>query len=291
MNFFSDFATEYDHGNHIWQIHANEESNATNLMPSTQITTIPAINENLYNEPQEQILCQEPQDEILSYKFMCAQCEHRFMEQIDLEAHVNDVHRAQSHLVNRDIKTNDFNEETEKNEPNEITHNETESFDEHTNIAVFKEYDNDIHVPTNVDSSVIQQNIGLDFLQLTSPSQIAAQTEKRDYEYSEEYNTKPVSNTSSKEEESDSAESTDETNSNLSTYIDGSFNTFACAKCLETFVTIEQLRQHHEQHLTAGQQKQETSTKLKFKCNICGKSFDLKFSLNRHVKKHKHAPV
>lgn len=53
--------------------------------------------------------------------------------------------------------------------------------------------------------------------------------------------------------------------------------TFECAKCADTFDNVEKLRVHHdEMH----------SKKPNFSCDICGKEFELKFSLNRHVKKH-----
>ncbi|GBP14481.1 Zinc finger protein 692 [Eumeta japonica] len=55
--------------------------------------------------------------------------------------------------------------------------------------------------------------------------------------------------------------------SNLSTYVDGHLNTFACAKCSETFAAIEQLREHHQQHLAAEQHK----PKPKFKCSFVKK--------------------
>lgn len=49
------------------------------------------------------------------------------------------------------------------------------------------------------------------------------------------------------------------------------------SKCTQPFSNTEQLCTHYSQHL----KKSELS------CHICGKSFELKFSLNRHLKKHK----
>lgn len=52
---------------------------------------------------------------------------------------------------------------------------------------------------------------------------------------------------------------------------------FPFPKCTQPFLSTEELCTHYQQHL----QKPE------FSCHICGKSFELKFSLNRHLIKHK----
>ncbi|XP_011176504.1 zinc finger protein 184 [Zeugodacus cucurbitae] len=49
----------------------------------------------------------------------------------------------------------------------------------------------------------------------------------------------------------------------------------ACPKFTQPFLNTEQLFSHYQQHM-----------KSELSCHICGKSFELKFSLNRHLKKH-----
>ncbi|XP_037953354.1 zinc finger protein 26 [Teleopsis dalmanni] len=51
---------------------------------------------------------------------------------------------------------------------------------------------------------------------------------------------------------------------------------FVCALCANTFETVEELYSHNLDH-------KNDST---FSCQICGEKFFLKFSLNRHLKKH-----
>uniref|UniRef100_A0A1A9X1J4 Protein krueppel n=1 Tax=Glossina brevipalpis TaxID=37001 RepID=A0A1A9X1J4_9MUSC len=86
------------------------------------------------------------------------------------------------------------------------------------------------------------------------------------------------------EQESTQSGSTNESGSenNGNSYVNT--HSFACAKCTLTFAAIEQLRSHYELHLTK-------KKKSEFNCHLCPKRFDLKFSLNRHMKKHTNASI
>lgn len=225
------------------------------------------------------------------------------MEQIDLETHVNEVHRANTHLAAMEQEnatvpheeqqavdaTEIMQHETEVDEDNE-DEAENEDENQHTTIAVFQDYDDGKDQALGNEQALTHHN-------QTEPMEHEEIADENQTEIPAEYHTETSTNTSSAEEEEEENESDDydteeETETQTLTFGE---NTFACAKCTETFATVEQLRKHYEQHLAADKSTQEqpqtTPTKSQFKCNLCGKTFDLKFSLNRHVKKHKTAPI
>ncbi|XP_037821383.1 zinc finger protein 33A [Lucilia sericata] len=295
------FTTEDERENHIWQIHANEDDNHVTNSPTTiQTSYAHSAQETshniIYGEQQEgEQMCQEPEENIINYKFLCAHCDQGFVEQIDLETHVNEEHRVTTHMTATITETESHNEESILNNTVAMSAPEQDHDVDHTNITVFEDYDNDtdIHDTQNTNTSFVTQTEPMDHDEGTP--------QETDTETPEEYHTESaLNNTTTDEEEQEENNDEHATNSAEETlanvppaHIENSFNTFACAKCSETFATIEQLRQHYDQHLATEQQQspKTTPTKSQFKCNLCGKSFDLKFSLNRHVKKHKNAPV
>ncbi|KAM7363133.1 enhancer of variegation 3-9 [Cochliomyia hominivorax] len=296
------FSSEIERENHIWQIHANEDITANNISISSMplmAHTSQELNEDILREQQtaEDVIyaqTHDVDDNLLNYKFLCAHCDQRFIEQIDLETHVKQEHRYQTQQTTAEEAT-EINENAIINSTEEIMHHEEDvnNDNEHANITVFKDYDNDgsIHVPTN-ETSLVNQTEHLENKEMETYEQ----SEEDRHELNEEASDSASSDDDQDEETNDS-ESEDDTISTVVTpaFVEENINTFACAKCSETFVTIEQLRQHYEKHLAAAVQEQEhkklTPTKSQFKCNLCGKCFDLKFSLNRHVKKHKIAPI
>lgn len=240
-------------------------------------------------------------DDILNYKFLCAHCDERFMEQIDLETHVNEIHRSNHNLVAMEQENLEVSQEEEHRAATELMHHETQTEEdmaeeennenEHTNITVFQDYDinnDEIQVPANDESST---HLPTQHNQMDNEEN----DDENRTQIPAEFNSENSSNDSSDEEEQDETDTadTDTENETETQSLVYNENSFACAKCSETFATVEQLRKHYEQHLTTDQslQAQVTPSKSQFKCNLCGKTFDLKFSLNRHMKKHKTAPI
>lgn len=257
---FTAFASEDDRETHIWQIHATDDSATTTSAINYQPCYTHQANDNILNLVQVENICPEPEESFL-FKYICAHCERRFMQQIDLEVHVEEEHRGNS------LKT--FEPQiamvVDSSAGIEKTPETMENLKEPT---IFEKYnDNEMQLTNSnnlpLNSSLLNQGV-------SSPT--AAR-----FVCDDNYDTtEPASVTS-----------------DLSTYVLGDINTFACAKCSETFAAIEQLREHHEQHLSAEQNEPKTSPieLKKFQCNFCGKIFDLKFRLNRHLHKHKNSAL
>lgn len=253
------------------------------------------------------MLCQGSEVDLIHYKFLCAHCEERFIEQIDLETHVKEIHRSKPQHVQNELQLE---------QPiisNSITNKKCGDLsDTAKQIAVFEDYDNEEvgilpqHEDYANDSDLLKGSFQErqeenHFVETPHIKQTTFNSENAVIQMRENI-TELCNEPRQFQNETDSSsvesgESANETESEgetqrLDTNDSSDLKPFACAKCAETFVSIEQLRQHHEQHLAASIEGQQTTpNKLKFKCNLCGKSFDLKFSLNRHVKKHKNAPV
>lgn len=240
------------------------------------------------NDRQEEILNQGPEVDLINYKFLCAHCEERFIEQEDLEIHVNEMHRPKTHISQNEITVE-----------SPITRNSStnEDMPEATKqIAVFQNYDSDDDKHYASESDLLKSFQGsVNENQFTEATHIIQKTFNKEIQMGEDANVHCNETTQFQNDTTASSIETEESSNDTISLEDNEstdLKPFTCAKCPETFASIEQLRQHYEQHIAASHHQQHKSpNKLKFKCNLCSKSFDLKFSLNRHVKKHKHAPV
>ncbi|XP_075145693.1 enhancer of variegation 3-9 [Haematobia irritans] len=269
------FQSNEDRENHIWQVHGNVDNEEPTCTTNESLSEI-HDNHNASNE-------------LVHVTILCAHCDEKFAKQSDLQDHVREVHRSQQQT---------------KELPNDCTGNQDacsgskEHMNENKNsnsLTVFEDYDS----PSAPDNAVMQKN------------DLESMTHFQDSEIHMSYSTNETNNSQNDidddnvdqdqsyegrlEEQSNSItvtlsdnEQQLETNdAHIDFGHDGRvYMPFACAKCPDKFATVEELQTHFQQHK---EQVAKSPTKSSFKCDLCGKKFDLKFSLNRHMKKHNKA--
>ncbi|XP_073820195.1 enhancer of variegation 3-9 [Musca autumnalis] len=273
---FCSFPSNEEKETHIWQVHAQEED--------TNETTNPENHDTLQQHYSEASNGEEngDDDEILHVELLCAHCDQTFTEQSDLIEHAKQEHRSKFQL-----------------QPLPAIKQEIDIEEEEHNITKFEDYDDDdnVNVPTNDNSQYNQDydNIAQGEQEEHEPEQETEREEddtnaSRFSKYTEEDEDHEVyhsqTETTIDDESQEDLEYSSSFNESENDHLQS--NTFACAKCPQTFFTIEQLRIHCQQHQQEQQQEQQENSpsKSKFICDICHKEFGLKFSLNRHLRKH-----
>lgn len=222
-------------------------------------------NTEVVEETMENYVTNDVQNTLISIGVMCALCDAKFSNPNELQLHVEKQHCTVSQNPNENrIPLDSFEM------PQVITKrfciNCTKSFNDEATLAQ--------HI--QVCQCPIDKNI-LNSLSNQYNNEICTEEllNNDDISQIEQYgNAEDYAQAASNSD----VEGNEDLNGNTSE-IDQlrQFQHFKCAQCSDTFDNVDGLMKHHEvMH----------SRKAVFTCHICGKVYELKFSLNRHLKKH-----
>ncbi|KAL9890682.1 enhancer of variegation 3-9 [Glossina fuscipes fuscipes] len=253
------FREESDLERHLWQTHAIECQQG-----GSGLNAKPNDESELHNA--------EESVNINDCALNCARCDEKFPQQSELELHLKQQHSQNNvNLLELGAQAIGVTSGSFAVCVNEDVSDTTCSFGTYD-----KKLKEEIYVSAADLSS--HPNEGLDATTLSQTNNIFDKsTEEESLDNIED----------NLEHDSTQSGSTIENGSenNGNSYVNASTHSFACAKCTLTFAAIEQLRTHYELHLTKEKRKSE------FNCHLCAKRFDLKFSLNRHLKKHMNTSI
>lgn len=291
------FQTDQERESHIWQVHANDD-NKNITHHSVDEDHPPADSTNINDSTLN------ADEEVIHVELFCAHCAEKFDNQSDLEKHVIEEHRSGSAQQQQNQTCNEYKEKLTDHNISEVLSNTTpcDTFvgnreAEENAITVFEDYDDseeELSIPTESLQYPIKQEKILDDTQHFAQYRSNFSEDGDDEVTIEHFNQHQETTNDAaidKMETSSSSEYDSDTDSNTSVSFvqdDVVKLPFACAKCIDKFATVEELLTHNTlMHCQQQQEQNEKSpTKSKFKCDICNKEFDLKFSLNRHMKKH-----
>ncbi|XP_067641367.1 oocyte zinc finger protein XlCOF6 [Eurosta solidaginis] len=213
------FSTEDSLESHIWEIHAQEDTQPI-AVAAEEINT----SDNLQKAEKEEPLA-------------CSICNQLSPNELELNAHM-----LQCHVIQNVTETETFDAAEPETETHQFNYQDATVLQTSvTNLDIIKQ-----DITTEVNDSnlmLIQQH---------------QQTKSFNSN-----NNKEVTQVISSDEEAGGKS--------------GSLKEYACPKCPQKFTSTADLCCHFQDHLE----------KSEFGCYLCGKSFKIKFSLNRHLKRHK----
>ncbi|XP_013106085.2 zinc finger and BTB domain-containing protein 41 [Stomoxys calcitrans] len=262
------FQSNEDRETHIWQVHADDQHAETD-------------SSNVLSD-QHELSKNTGEVEVVHVEMVCAHCNQKFAQESELKVHVQEQHRPKQ----QQLTVREYEKRLQDQSENVGSNDRAEN-----SITIFEDYDDDDHdagLQYVSSSKVAEDNNSIHFTHYRNDHSRNLLNDSDDVAIDDHTNQKSAEEqTLGKMDTSiEPPSDTEDTNSVSDMLLSQHqiLKPFACANCTDTFATVEELLTHSQKH--PKEQIGNSPAKSKFHCDTCGKQFDLKFSLNRHMKRH-----